>query len=240
MNAADIMTQPVVSVAPEETIAEAARLMVQHRISGLPVIDKSGALLGIVTEGDLLHRAELGTERQRHRWIELLMGPGRLAGDYVDAHARKVGEVMSEAVVSVTPHDPLSDVVELMEKRHIKRLPVVEDGQLVGIISRANLVRALLHSLDHEAKAGTLGDSQIRDRIQAVIDQERWGPRFSVAVTVKDGVVELRGAVTDERERTALRVAAENVAGVKAVRDHIVWVEPTSGLVIPAPDGDAA
>ena len=243
MNAADIMTQPVVSVAPEDTIAHAARLMLQHRVSGLPVTDKSGTIVGIITEGDLLRRAELGTERRRRRWIELLIGPGRLAGDYADTHGRKVGEVMTSTVVSVRPPDALSDVVELMEKRHIKRVPVVDNERLVGIVSRANLVRALVHSLTQEAAAsakGVFSDAEIHDAIRAVINKEPWGPRFSVDVTVTNGVAELHGTVTDERERIALRVAAENVAGVKAVRDHIVWVEPTSGLVIPASDADAA
>ncbi len=237
MNAADIMTKPVISVAPEATIAEAARLMLQHRISGLPVTDKSSAVVGVVTEGDLLRRAELGTERHRPRWIELLIGPGRLARDYVDAHARKVGEVMTENVVSVTPQDILPDIVRLMETRHVKRLPVIEDGRLVGIVSRANLVRALVRRLT-QSKAGSgkgvFDDGEIRDRILAEIRKEPWGPRYSVDVAVNDGVVELHGSLTNDRERTALRVAAENVPGVKAVRDHLVWVEPLSGMVIPA------
>ena len=242
MNAADIMTHPVISICSEATIAEAARLMLQHRISGLPVTDARDAVVGLVTEGDLLRRAELGTERRRPRWIEFLIGPGRLASDYIGAHARKVSEVMTEAVVSVAPLDPLPEVVALMEKRHIKRVPVVEQGRLVGIISRANLVRALVHRLkDSEAAtAKTITtDTDIRFGILAIIEKEPWGPRFSVDVTVKDGVAELDGAVTDERERIALRVAAENVPGVKAVRDHLVWVESISGFVVEAPQDDA-
>ena len=237
MNAADIMTQPVISVAPEAAIAEAARLMLHHRISGLPVIDASGAVVGIVTEGDLLRRAELGTQRSRPHWIELLLGPGRAASDYVNAHARKVGEAMSETVVSVTPQTDLPEIVRLMEKRHVNRVPVVDDGRLVGIVSRANLVRALVHSLADEATASgkrIFSDAEIRDGILAIIDKEPWGPRFGVTVTVENGVATLHGTVTDERERTALRVAAENVHGIKGVRDHVVWVEPMTGVVIPA------
>jgi CBS domain-containing protein len=242
MNAADIMTQPVISICSEATIAEAARLMLQHRISGLPVTDAHDAVVGVVTEADLLRRAELGTERRRPRWIEFLTGPGRLASDYVDAHARKVSEVMTGTVVSVTPQEPLSDVVSLMEKRHIKRVPVVEQGRLVGIISRANLVRALVHRLKgaEVASAKTIAtDTDIRFAILAVIEKEPWSPRFSVDVTVKDGVAELDGVVTDERERIALRVAAENVPGVKAVSDHLVWVESISGFVVEAPQDEA-
>jgi len=237
MKATDIMTRQPVSVTPQATIAEAARLMLQHRISGLPVTDDKGAVLGVVTEGDLLRRAETGTERHRPRWLEFLVGPGRLAGDYVDAHARKVGEVMTSDVAVAAPHDDLADIVRLMEKRRVKRLPVVENGKLVGIVSRADLVRALLGTLTKEAASAARrpsSDDEIRERIAAIIDKEPWGPRFSSDVTVKNGVVELYGTVTDDRERTALIVAAETVAGVKSVRDHLVWVEPTSGLVVGA------
>ena len=236
MNAADIMTQPVISVCSEATIAEAARLMLQHQISGLPVTDARDAVIGVVTEADLLCRAELGTEHRRPRWIEFLIGPGRLASDYIGAHARKVSEVMTGTVVSVAPQDALPDVVDVMEKRHIKRVPVVDQGRLVGIVSRANLVRALVHRLaEAAASKPSPTDEGIRDQVRAVIDREPWGPRFSVDVTVTDGVVQLDGAVTDDRERTALRVAAENVPGVKAIRDHLVWVESVSGFVIDAP-----
>lgn len=241
MDAAEIMTRHPISVAPEATIAEAAQLMLQHRISGLPVTDTDGTVVGIVTEGDLLRRTETGTERRRSRWLEFLLGPGRLAGDYVNTHARKVGEVMSPEPVSVAPQDPLEGVVSLMEKHRIKRVPVVENGRLAGIISRADLVRALAHALTREAAAGgkpAASDDDIRDRIVAIIDKEPWGPRSSVTVAVEKGIVHLHGTVTDDRARVALTVAAETVPGVKGVRDHLVWVEPNSGLVIPA-TGDA-
>jgi CBS domain-containing protein len=149
---------------------------------------------------------------------------------------------MSESVVSVTPEEALPDVVRLMEKRHVKRVPVIDHGRLVGIVSRANLVRALVHTMTRMASAEAAGahsDSDIRDRILAEIAIEPWGPRFSVDVRVENAIVELRGSITDERERTALQVAAENTPGVKAVRDRLIWVEPLSGLVIPA-DGSAA
>jgi CBS domain-containing protein len=237
MKASDIMTREPVSVTPEATIVEAARLMLQHRVSGLPVTDGKGAVIGVFTEGDLLRRIETGTERRRSRWLELLVGPGRLAGDYIDAHARKVGEVMTSEVIVAAPGDDLADIVDVMEKQHIKRLPVVRGGRLVGIVSRADLVRALVHSLAKEAASGAgkaATDEEIHGHIVGIIDKEPWGPRFSIEVAVKDGVVHLNGTVTDDRERTALTVAAENVPGVKAVRDHLVWVEPTSGFVVGA------
>lgn len=234
MKVADIMTHPVISVTPETPIAEVARLMLQHRISGLPVVDAAGAVVGIVTEGDLLRRAETGTERRHMRWLEFLIAPGRLAREYANAHARKAGEVMSEDVAAVAPQDSLSEVVRLMERRRVKRLPVIEAGRLVGIVSRANLVRALVQNLPKPAKRGAAGDAELRERILAEIAAQPWGPRASVDVAVKEGVVELYGSITDERERTALQVLAENIPGVKAVRDHLVWVEPMSGFVIPA------
>ncbi|HTQ35074.1 MAG TPA: CBS domain-containing protein [Stellaceae bacterium] len=235
MKAADIMTRNPVSVTPQESIAEAARLMLQHRISGLPVTDDDGAVVGVVTEGDLLRRAETGTERHRVRWLEFLLGPGRLAADYVDAHARKVGEVMTGDPAVAAPHDDLADIVTTMEKRHVKRVPVVEGRKLVGIVSRADLVRALVHNLAQEklALAGKpTSDDEIRDGILAIVENERWGPRFSINVAVNHGVVDLHGTVTDDRARVALIVAAETVPGVKAVHDHLVWVEPSSGLVV--------
>jgi len=234
MQVSEIMTPRPLSVAPDTTIVETARMMLAHRISGLPVTRANGEVVGVVTEGDLLRRAETGTERQRSRWLELLLGPGRLARDYIGAHACKVGEVMTTDIAVVSPQEPLARVVELMEKRHVKRVPVVEDGRLVGIVSRADLVRALLAGLTEKQHASPKSDSEIREAIIATIDKEPWGPRFSVEVTVEDGVVDLYGTLTDDRERTALKVAAENVAGVTAVRDHLVWVEPNSGMVIPA------
>jgi CBS domain-containing protein len=235
MNAGDIMTRSVVSVAPQTTIAEAAQLMLQHRVSGLPVVDAQGVVIGIVTEGDLLRRAEIGTERRRPRWIELLLGPGRLARDYVDAHARRVSEIMSAEVVSASPPEPVSDVVRAMEKHRIKRLPVVDaTGRLVGIISRADLMHALLNALSRPESRAAGSDAEIREQILAEIAKQPWGPRYSVDIVVNNGVVDLHGTITNDQERSALRVVAENTAGVTAVHDHLVWVEPASGFVVSA------
>ncbi len=233
MNVADVMTRKVITVKPETTIAEAARRMLQHRISGLPVVDE-GAVVGVVTEGDLLRRIEAGTERRHSRWLEFLITPGRLAEDYARANARKVGEVMSAEIVSVAPQDSLSEVVRLMERHHVKRLPVIEEGRLIGIVSRADLLQALLQSLPKPARKAAAGDGEIREHILAEIERQPWGPSASVEVRVERGIVELYGSITDERERTALQILAENAPGAKAVRDHLVWVEPVSGLVIPA------
>ncbi len=234
MNVADVMTRTVISVTPETTIAEVAQLMLHHRISGLPVVDPGGAVVGVVTEGDFLRRIETGTERRHSGWLEFLIAPGRLAEEYAHANARKVGEVMTRDVVAVAPEEPLAEVVRLMERHHIKRLPVIEKGRLVGIVSRANLVQALLHNLSEPAGQAVAGDAEIRERIRAEIAKQPWGPRASVDVRVASGIVELYGSITDERERAALKVLAENAAGVQAVEDHLVWVEPVSGLIIPS------
>lgn len=235
MNAADLMTSFVVTVRPDATIEYAAQLMLQYRISGLPVTDGDGALLGIITESDLLRRAETGTEKRHARWVSLLIGPGRLAQEYVHAHGRKVGDVMTERVTTVTPQTPISDlVVALMETKRVKRLPVVEQGRLVGIVSRADVMAALVGLLS-EKPGGARTDAEIRSQILAEIDRQPWGPRGSVDVLVTNGVVILKGTIIDERERAALRVAAENVPGVKAVHDRLVWVDSVSEIVIPRP-----
>ena len=234
MKAADLMTSFVVTVTPEATIEYAAHLMLQHRISGLPVMDSDGAVLGIVTEGDLLRRAETGTDKHHARWVSLLIGPGRLAQEYVRTHGRKVGEVMTERVLTVTPQTPLSDIVALMETRHVKRAPVVDQERLVGIVSRADVMAALVGLLS-EKPAGAATDTEIRNQILAEIDRQPWGPRGSVDVIVANGIVVLKGAIPDERERAALCVAAENISGVKAVHDRLVWIDSVSGIVIPRP-----
>jgi CBS domain-containing protein len=236
MQVGDIMTQPAITVQPETTIAEAARLMLQRHISGLPVVDAAGQVIGVVTEGDLLRRAETGTEKRHRRWLEFMISPGRLAGEYAGAHARKVGDIMTDEVIFVSPDDPLDAAVRLMEQRRVKRLPVIAGGRLVGIISRANLVRALLENLTRPAATGAVDDAAIRQQILAEIARQPWGPRASVDIRVIDGVVEVYGTITDERERTALKVLAENTAGVKRVEDNLIWVEPMSGFAITPDD----
>ena len=229
MKAHDVMTWGVISVEPEASVTRAVRLMLQNKISGLPVVDTQGRLVGMVTEGDFLRRGELGTQRQRPRWLEFLLGPGKLAAEYVQASGQKVEEIMTPEPRTITPETPLEEVVGLMERHRIKRLPVVQDGKLVGIVSRANLLHALA-SVARGVKAPAGDDATIRERILAECARQRWAPH--VNVVVREGVVGLWGVITDERERQALIVAAENVPGVKAVHDHLAWVEPTSGMVV--------
>jgi len=158
MRAGDVMTQKVISVGPDATAVRAVDLMLNHRISGLPVVDSNARIVGIITEGDFLWRAELGTQRRRSRWLEFLIGPGRLASEYVHTHGRKVSELMTPDPYTITEETPLEEVVQTMEKRRIKRLPVVRKGQLVGIVSRANLLQALA-TLSRHAKKGAVRDA---------------------------------------------------------------------------------
>jgi CBS domain-containing protein len=230
MQVKDVMTSPVISVEPDSTVAQAVQIMLLRHISGLPVIDKTGRLAGIVTEGDLLRRAETGTERRRPRWLEFLLGPGRLADEYTRTHGRKVSDIMTAEPLTVTEETPLGDVVTLMEKRRIKRVPVLRGQEVVGIVSRANLIHALA-GVAREVKPAAAGDQAIREQVLAELTRQRWAPVALIDIVVRHGVVELWGTITDERERQAIVVAAENVPGVKAVKDNLAWVEPMSGMV---------
>ena len=235
MQVKDIMTSPVVSIEPDTGIVQAVRIMLQRHISGLPVVDKDGRLVGVVTEGDLLRRAETGTERKRPRWLEFLLGPGRLAEEYTRAHGRKVSEIMTADPVTATEDTPLEEIVKLMEKRRIKRVPIMRGETVVGIVSRANLLHALA-GVVREVKPALASDQAIREQIMAELARQTWAPVALVDIVVRNGVVELWGSVTDDRERAAIKVAAENVPGVKTVNDYLAWVDPTSGMVFYQPN----
>ena len=237
MKAKDVMTRRIVSIAPDATVLQAARLMLQHHISGLPVVDASGTLVGILSEGDFLRRRETATERRRSRWLEFLMGPGKIAAEYTHSHGEKVSEVMTDEARTVDEDTDLEAVVELMERHRIKRVPVMRAGKMTGILTRSNLMHAMV-SMARSETAAPKGDADIRERLLSEIQAQDWAPAATVNPVVRNGVVELWGAIMDERQRAALAVAAENIPGVKAVKDHLVWIEPTSGMVIEAP-GDA-
>src|SRR5262249_14577597 len=230
MRAADVMTPDPVCISPDASITDAIRLMLERKFSGLPVVDARGALVGIVTEGDLVRRRETGTQRKRWGWIEFLMGRGRLAAEYLQTAGRKVGDVMTTDVRTVKEDSRLDEIVHLMERHQINRVLVVRDGKLVGIVTRANLLHALA-SVIAEAKPGPTSDASIRERVYAELKAQRWAPVGLVNVVVRNGVVRLSGTLLDERQRGAIRAAAENIPGVKAVEDHLVWVDPVSGMV---------
>ena len=233
MKTSDVMTRNVLTVGRETSVANAIRVMLDHNVSGLPVLD-NGKVVGIVTEGDLLRRSETGTERHRPRWLEILMGPGRMAGEYVRTHGRRVEEIMTTDVISVAGDTPLDEVVGLMERRRIKRVPVIEGDVLVGVVSRLDLLRAVLRAIEAQYSEDR-SDDDIREQILAELAKAAWVPRDGLSISVKDGVVDLDGVILEEKEREALRVVAENVPGVTAVEDHLVWIEPVSGTVIEPP-----
>ncbi|GGC52673.1 CBS domain-containing protein [Chelatococcus reniformis] len=220
MQAGDVMTLGAATVHPDATVLEAAQLMLRNRISGLPVVETDGQLVGIVTEGDLIRRVELGTERHRARWLEFLTDPGLRADEYTRAHGRTVGEVMTRAPETIARETPLREVADLMERRGFKRLPVVRDGKIIGIVSRANLLAALARRL--EALPEPIQDDlSIRSRIVEEVDRGGWAAIDAIDVSVRGGKVELTGTVGDDRVRDAAQVVAENVAGVGQVANRI-------------------
>jgi CBS domain-containing protein len=226
------MTQKVISVDPDDTILRAIRLMLQNKIGGLPVVDTSGQLVGIVTEADFLRRGETETRNHPPRWIEFLMGVGPLAAEYAQSNGRKVREVMTSDVRTVTEDASLEDVVNLMEKYHVKRVPVLREKKIVGIVSRANIVRAVAAIGRQAGRGGVAGDdAQIRRQLLELLEKQRWAPIGTMNVEVSNGVVIFTGTIYDDRQRDALRVAAENIPGIKQVIDEMVWIDPGSGYV---------
>lgn len=226
MRAADLMTRNVVTVDEEASVEEAAALMLRHRVSALPVLDRSGKLIGIVSEGDLMRRAELGTERERSWWLELITANSDLAEDYVKAHGRKVGEVMTRKPITASPNTPINEIAVLLEEHAIKRVPILDRGKLVGIVARANLLQALA-GLKLAAPASKAGkDAEIREEILARLSGAPWRP-WLLNVTVHDGIAELWGIANGMEAKTAAGVTAENAPGVVSVKNHII-VRPHS------------
>lgn len=223
------MWREVIAIRRDATLAQAVRLMVDKRISGLPVVDEAGRLVGIVTEGDLLRRAETGTEAQAG-WLANLFAAGTQAGRYVQAHTQRVADLMTPEVVSVGEDAPLNEVVQLIEENRIKRLPVLRDGKLVGIISRADLVRALSEELIQVAQ--TADDAMIVQRTREELSKQPWAHSRAICIACQNGEVVLDGCVFDMRERDAIRVLAEGIPGVKSVDNRLACVEPNTGTVI--------
>jgi len=220
MRAMDVMTSEVITVDENASVQAVAKLLAERGISAVPVVDKDNRVIGMVSEGDLLHRAETGTERRRSWWLEMMASTNKLAGDYVKSHSGKVKDVMTRDVVSVIETTPVADIAILLETNRIKRVPVVRDGKLVGIVSRANLVRALGMTIS-EPSSTEADDRTIRDKLLAELKAQRWAEVSPANVTVKDGVVHLWSSYLSEQEKRALLVAAENIPGVRRVEDHM-------------------
>jgi CBS domain-containing protein len=228
MHAMDVMTPAVISVDPNMTVQDLAKLLSERGISGAPVVDTGGRMVGIVSEGDLLHRTELGTERREKRrsswWLEAFASG--LARDYVKSHGRTVKDIMTSDVVTVTEDTELADVAKLLETNRVKRVPVLRDNKIVGIVSRANLVRALGAIAAAPASGMIEDDRAIRQRLLAELRQQQWAARvWAQDIIVRSGVVHLWfGSDEPEETRQAVRIAAENIPGVQRTELHVVPV----------------
>jgi len=219
MNAGDIMVKDVISVGPGTPVREVASLMLERRISGVPVIDGERRVLGVVSEGDLIRRPEIGTYQGPTGWLTVFLSQDDSARDFVKTHGLLAAEVMSRPAICVAPATLLAEVVRLFERHRVKRLPVVERGVLIGLVTRAELLRALVAR--QAMPPVTPGDQEIRDRIEAFLRSEAWAPSTVVHVQVTDGVVQLWGAVNSSAQHDALVLAVRGIPGVKEVQQHL-------------------
>lgn len=234
MRAHQIMTKYVTTVTPHTPIRDAANIMLRCHLSGVPVVDDDGALVGIVSEGDFLRRKEIGTGRKRSSLLQFFAGAGKLAEEFIHEQGRKVEDVMTRDPITVNEQTPLSELVQLMETRGIKRLPVMSGKVLVGIVTRSNLLQAVA-SMAREIPDPTADDDHIRERVTKAIHDTDWRPAGFQA-TVRNGVVHLHGVIFDDNVRQATIVAAQNIAGVKEVHDHLCYVDTYSGFYVESPE----
>lgn len=232
MNAGDVMTTGVVTVTAETPVGEIVALLLRHGISAVPVVDGLGNVVGLVSEGDLLRRVELGTEKRIGGWRAFFTGTARLAGDYVRSHGKVAADIMTREVVCVGPGTALDAVAGLMEEHHIRRVPVVQERRLVGIVSRKNLLRALA-AMPAEAGPAAASDAEIRFALMKELAAQPWSRRADNSVVVTGGAVHLWGLVTSAEESRALELAALGVAGVTGVQNHTVVLSDAAFPVYP-------
>lgn len=221
MRAMDVMVRDVVTVHPDTDVADAIKLLAEHDVSALPVIGADGALVGLLSEADLIHRIEIGTETRRAGWLESLTAASTLAAEFAKSHGKKVSEIMTEDVISVSEETPLADIATLFEKKRIKRVPVVRDGQLVGIVSRSNLIQALASAMAH-SEEHVETDRRIRQELLSRLADQQWTDFGDRNVTVHSGIVHLWGLVGSPEEHKALLAMAEGVPGVSRVADETI------------------
>jgi CBS domain-containing protein len=221
MRAIDVMVRDVVTVRPDTDVAEAIKLLSEHDVSALPVVDAAGNLVGVLSEADLIRRAEIATEKQRPWWLETVIGASMLAEEFAKSHGKKVGEVMTDGVISVAEETPLSEIAAIFKRKRIKRVPVLKDGKLVGIVSRSNLIQALASVIGHIDQRDET-DRQIRLELLSRLKSQHWTGFGERNVTVSEGVVHMWGLVGSEPERKALLALAEGVPGVSRVSDEMI------------------
>jgi CBS domain-containing protein len=222
MKASDIMVTDVITVTPESDVREVATLLLTNHISAAPVVDAQGRLVGIISEGDLVRRGEAGTAHERPWWLQMLMGREFMAGEFLREHSRRVGDLMTREVVSAKPDTLVADIAELLERHRIKRVPIIADGRIVGIVSRANLIQALATFRRDALEPEPVADAELRERVESRLRSEPWVRPSLVNVTVTDGTVDLWGVVDSATQKQALHVAVEIVPGVKAINDNVV------------------
>ena len=221
MKARDVMVSPVITVSESCTIRDLAKLLFDNRISGVPVVSADGKVVGMVSEADLMHRSEIGTERPSSWWLALISGERALAAEYVQSHALKVKDVMATDVQSAHPDTSLVEIAEIFEEKHIKRVPILNEmGELVGIVSRANIVQAIAAA--RPQLEINLPDTMIREKLITELKKQPWSHVHKLNATVTNGTVDLWGFTESEKERQAIRVAAESIPGVVAVNDHLM------------------
>ena len=217
MKAADVLESQVISVGPETRVSDVANLLLTRRISAVPVVD-NGRLVGIISEGDLIRRVETDTERHRSWWLELLISNEKLATEYVKSHARYAGEVMTRKVVTADEDTPLTEIAKLFENHNIKRVPIVRGSKVIGIVSRADLLRVLA-ALHEKSEPAPSDDGAIHAEILKRLKQEHWFASARVEISVRGGIVKVDGVVLSPEQQSAIRVVVENVPGVRAVND---------------------
>ena len=227
MKAADVMVANVITVPAEASIGEVAERLLNHHISGAPVVGANGELVGIVSEGDLMRRPETDTTRRPSWWLALLSSERASAAEYIKSHSRKVGDVMTREVISAAPDTALGEIAALLERNRIKRVPIIDGGRLVGIVARANILQALASAAKIPVLANA-DDSQLRNNVVDRLSAERWRPTM-LSVTVQDGVVDLWGIVHSGDQKKAARLAAELTPGVRSVTDNIIIRPAASG-----------
>lgn len=223
MLARDVMTTPVVAVTPDTDVVAVANLLLECGISAVPVVDDEGRVEGIVSEGDLINREDAGTRHRRSWWLEMLRGGEERSRDFLRVHGRRAADVMTREVVCAEEDTPLPDIAALLEKHRVKRVPVLREGKVVGIVSRANLLQGF--ALSEPAWQERESDGRIREALSARL-REAGLPMHQVNVTVTEGVVRLWGWIDAEVQRQAARAAVESVPGVARLEDNLVVTTP--------------
>jgi CBS domain-containing protein len=220
MHAFDIMTSPVITTTPDASVLNVVQLMLDNHISALPVTSGDGALLGLVSEGDLIRRSEIGARDYSSWWLAAIGGTVRLAEDFVKTHGMTAEEIMTRNVVTVTAETPVWKIAETLEKNKIKRVPVTQDSAVVGIVSRANLLQALATQQQKMLQTPSPEDHTLRNQVLETLSDQRWADLAHLNVVVLDGTVHYWGLVRSDAQRRALKTAATGVAGVREVVDH--------------------